>query len=73
MLALRKLVLRGHSYHVSLHPKMIDYLRWKVTDTLAVEVIDLDTVMIRRAQGRDLSVAAPVSMNVDLSEPVITK
>lgn len=51
----RRLIVRnGHSTHVSLPPKMLEYLRWRPGDFVVLEVIDVNKLVVRQATLSDL-------------------
>jgi antitoxin component of MazEF toxin-antitoxin module len=66
MKAIRRLTRRGNSYHVSMPPQIVDYLRWKITDGIVVEVTADDKVLLRRVTPADLGSASIQPMNLDL-------
>lgn len=50
----RNLVRNGNSTHVAIPPRVLEYLRWRAGDTLVVEVVDTDKLVIRMARVEDL-------------------
>jgi len=54
----RRLVRNGNSLHVSLHPRMVDWLQWRPGDQFVVEATLDREVRIRRVRAEDL--AAPM-------------
>lgn len=65
---IRRLVRNGKSMHVSLHPRLIDHLRWRMGDGLVVELTLRDEVLVRRATAADMN-ASIQPMTIDLAPP----
>jgi antitoxin component of MazEF toxin-antitoxin module len=66
MKVIRRLTRRGHSSHVSIPPQMMEYLRWRITDGVVVEVTDDDEIRIRRVRPSDLGSTSMPPMNLEL-------
>lgn len=71
MKVIRRLSRRGNSYHCSIPPQFVDYLRLRITDGLVVEVTPRDTIEIRRVTPADLGAASVPPMNLEL--PAVAK
>ena len=54
MKVLRRLVRNGSSTHVSIPPRVMDFLRWRLGDPLVVEVTERMTLEIRPPRIDDL-------------------
>lgn len=72
MKVIRRLSRRGNSCHVSVPPQMIDYMRWRISDAIVVEVRDADEIVMRRVRPADLVGTSVPPMNLELP-PVSTK
>jgi antitoxin component of MazEF toxin-antitoxin module len=60
----RKIVSNGNSSHVSLSPQILDFLRWRAGDTVVIEAIDVDKIIVRPARLEDLrSPRLPLPVN----------
>ena len=66
---IRRLVRHGNSSHVSIPPQVIDHLRWRAGDGMAVIVTEHGTLEIRRAVAADLQNAQIPPMTMDMAVP----
>lgn len=66
---LRQLSKHGNSYHVSMPPQVIDFLRWRRGDPLLVEVRDRRELIIRLPSTADDLRAPTPSLNIDTTLP----
>ena len=65
---IRRLVRNGNSLHVSMHPRMVDWLQWRPGDQFVVEATLDREVRIRRVRPEDL--AAPIQpLTLDAAVP----
>jgi antitoxin component of MazEF toxin-antitoxin module len=70
MLVIRRLTRKGHSAHVSLPTAILEFLRWRIGDAIAIEVVDSDRVVLRRMKASDGMTASVPPLNMDLFAPV---
>jgi antitoxin component of MazEF toxin-antitoxin module len=69
MLLIRRLTRKGNSFHVSMPTAVIDFMRWRIGDGIALEVTDSDRIVLRRVKASDMLVATVPPMNMDLTAP----
>jgi hypothetical protein len=56
---LRRLTRNGHSTHVAIESRLLEFLRWRAGDYVVVELTERGTLEIRHAVGTDLRAVAP--------------
>lgn len=72
MKVIRRLVRHGNSSHVSLPPRVLEFLGWRPGDPLCVEITMRKTIEIRPPDVSDLR-ATTQPMTLDDSLPVAAK
>lgn len=65
MILVRKLAKHGNSLHVSLPKELLQVLRWRGGDKIAVELTPDLELLVRRTKGSDVLNADIPSMRVD--------
>ncbi len=68
---LRRLCRNGNSLTVTIPPQVIDRMRLRGRDPLILEMLDLDTLTIRRPKSLDDMYADPAPMTLNASTPVV--